>query len=235
MINIQTLGSSSAGNCYLIDDSRTKLLLECGLPFKQIQRGLDFRLSVISGVLISHEHKDHCRSVLDVMKAGMDIYASKGTAEALGITGHRMNVIQAKKQFTIGTWTILPFDTIHDAAEPLGFLLQNEVGEKLLFATDTCYLKYIFAGLSHILIECNLSFKILNENIASGRVPIEMKNRLIRSHMSLETLKTFLMANDLSKVCEIWLLHLSDNNSDAAIFKREVQEISGKPVYIADR
>jgi phosphoribosyl 1,2-cyclic phosphodiesterase len=60
-----------------------------------------------------------------------------------------------------------------------------------------------------------------------------LKSRLLKSHFSLENVKQFLRANDLSRVREIWLLHLSDGNSDAERFKREVMELTGKPTYIA--
>jgi phosphoribosyl 1,2-cyclic phosphodiesterase len=129
----------------------------------------------------------------------------------------------------------MPFDVQHDVAEPLGFLLANQEGEKLAFITDSFYCRYTFSGLTHIMIETNFSEQLLDENIAAGRVPAVMKRRLLRSHFSLENAKDFLKANDLSKVQEIWLLHLSDSNSDAARFKREVQELTGKQVFIADR
>lgn len=61
-----------------------------------------------------------------------------------------------------------------------------------------------------------------------------LKNRLLTSHFSLENVKEFLKANDLSQVREIWLLHLSDGNSDQVRFKREIMELCGKPVYVAD-
>jgi len=83
------------------------------------------------------------------------------------------------------------------------------------------------------MIECNYSKKILDENIAAGRVPAAQKNRIIKSHMSLKTVKDMLRANDLSQVKEIHLLHLSDRNSSAKLFKKEIQELTGKPVYIA--
>ena len=108
----------------------------------------------------------------------------------------------------------------------------NKNGKKVLFATDTYYIRYKFTGLTHIIVECNYSMKILNENIASGRVPKLMKKRLMRSHFSLENVKDFLKANDLSKVEEIWLLHLSDNNSDEDLFKREIQALTGKLVIV---
>lgn len=235
MIQITPLASSSAGNAYRVTDGTTDLLLEAGLRFSDIRQALDFKVSRIAGCLITHEHGDHCKAAVDLAKAGVDIYASQGTLGALRISPHRMKPVQAKQQFTIGTWTILPFDVQHDVSEPLGFLLVNAAGEKLLFATDTYYIKYRFTGLTHIMIECNYSMRLLNENIASGRVPEVMKRRLLRSHFSLENVKDFFQANDLQQVQEIWLLHLSDNNSDEPMFKREIQAITGKPVFVAER
>ncbi|MTW85602.1 MBL fold metallo-hydrolase [Virgibacillus dakarensis] len=233
MINIKTLASGSKGNCYHITDGSTPLLLECGIPFKSIRQALNFKTSNLAGVLVTHEHKDHCAGLKDVTRAGINCYMSSGTVEATGYIHHRIKTVQAKQQFEIGTWRILPFDVQHDVSEPYGFLLQNKVGEKLLFATDTYYIRYRFPRLTHLLIECNYSMAILNENIASGRVHKGMKKRLIRSHFSLENVKEFLKANDLSNVQEIHLLHLSDSNSDEASFKREIQELTGKVVYIA--
>lgn len=168
------------------------------------------------------------------MKAGIDVYASQGTIEATGATGHRIKPIKALEPFTIGTWTVLPFDTQHDAKEPLGFLLANSAGDKLLFATDTFYVRYKFKGLTHIMLECNYALDILKENVREGLVDEKLKNRLLSSHFSLENVKGFLKANNLSKVEEIHLIHLSDNNSDAERFKREIRELTGKVVYVAE-
>lgn len=83
------------------------------------------------------------------------------------------------------------------------------------------------------MVEANYSTRILDKNIENGTVPQIMKKRLMRSHFSLENVKDFFRANDLSKLQETWLLHLSDNNSDEAAFKRDIQSVTGKPVYIA--
>jgi phosphoribosyl 1,2-cyclic phosphodiesterase len=167
------------------------------------------------------------------MRAGIDCYISAGTVEALGLSGHRLNIIKARQQFRIGTWTILPFETQHDAQEPLGFLLANQDGDKMLYATDTYYIRYRFQGLTHIAVECNYSSDILKANVKAGLVEPALKSRILKSHFSLENVKRFLQANDLSKVQEIWLLHLSEQNSCEKRFKEEVQKITGKPTYIA--
>jgi len=198
-----------------------------------------YRKDVVSGsarlrlALFLTSTFDHSKAVKDIMRAGIDCYMSQGTAEALGVSGHRINIIKAKQQFRIGTWTVLPFETQHDAAEPLGFLLANQDGEKCLYLSDTMYCKYRFHGLTHVAIECNYSLDILRANVEAGMVEPALKNRILKSHFSLENVKKFLLANDLSKVEAIFLLHLSDGNSDAERFKREVMELTGKPTYIA--
>jgi hypothetical protein len=178
MIEILPLASGSKGNCYRITDGRAPLLLECGIPFREIQKGLNFRTSELAGVLVSHEHKDHSKAVRDMMKAGIDCYMSQGTAEALRVSGHRLHIVKAKQQFRVGTWTILPFDTVHDASEPLGFLLASGK-EKLLFATDTSYIRYRFKGLTHIMIEANYQREILEHGVEEGLVPVVVRNRTL--------------------------------------------------------
>lgn len=231
---IDVLASSSSGNCYRISDGTTSLLLECGIPIKQIRKSIG--LSDISACLISHSHGDHSKSAKDILKAGIDVYTSNGTREYLGLEGHRVNVAKSLKQITIGTFQALPFETQHDAVEPLGFLIQSTVtGEKLLFATDTYYVKYTFHGLTHIMVECNYDHKILTQNLEIGLVSRSQWDRLIQSHFSLSNVKQFLKSNDLSKVQEIHLLHLSDHNSDADLFRREIAELTGKIVNIAHK
>ncbi|PID16837.1 MBL fold metallo-hydrolase [Sporosarcina sp. P34] len=232
MITIQTLATGSTGNCYHITDGHSSLLLECGIKFKSIQKALNFKTSNIAGVLVSHEHKDHCKAVQDVANRGLDIYMSQGTADAIGIQHHRIRPVPCKETFRVGTWTVLPFDVQHDAAEPFGFLIANQDGDKLLFATDTYYIKYKFSELTHLMIECNYSQKILGENVESGRIPEFLMERVMQSHFSLENLLVFLKANDLSRVQEIHLLHLSDSNSNEEEFKKEVQAATGKLVFV---
>jgi phosphoribosyl 1,2-cyclic phosphodiesterase len=231
-MDIHVLASSSRGNCYRVSDGSTPLLLECGISWKKIQQGCGFRTSELAGCLVSHEHGDHSKAVKDVMKAGIDCYMSQGTELSLMVSGHRVKLVLARDPFRIGTWDILPFDTEHDAADPLGFLMASGK-EKVLFATDTAYLKYKFTGLTHVMIECNYDTDLLCQNADNGTIPEVVRERIRKSHFSLDTVKEFFLANDLSKVKEIYLLHLSDGNSNAEMFKREIMEITGKPTYIS--
>ena len=233
-MDIKVLASGSSGNAYHITDGVTPLLLEAGISIKKIQQGLDFKLSEVAGVLLSHEHGDHSKAIKDVLRAGIDIYTSPGTIEALGLENHRLRPVKDKQSFEVGTWQVIAFNTQHDAKEPLGFLLHSKAtSERLVFATDTYYVRYKFPRLTHVMIECNYASDILQANVDAGLVHPAMRKRLLTSHFSLDNVKEFLKANDLSQVREIWLLHLSDGNSDAERFKREIMELTGKPVYVA--
>ncbi|SNY19283.1 Phosphoribosyl 1,2-cyclic phosphodiesterase [Orenia metallireducens] len=235
MVGIKTLASSSKGNCYIVSDGQNKLIIECGISIKKIKKGLDFNLSSVDGLLLSHSHGDHSKAIKDVIRCGIDVYTSQGTLDKLNIKSHRTKVVKSLNKFRINNWVILPFETKHDDPEPLGFLIVSKSGKKILFATDTYYLKYKFKNLNFMMLECNYALDILNENIRTGRVPAVQKKRLLKSHFSLENVKSFLKANDLAQVQVIHLLHLSERNSDADRFKREIQELTGKMVLVADQ
>lgn len=232
-MNITIIASGSSGNAYRISDGTTALLLDAGIPLKVIRKALNFRVRDLSGCLITHEHGDHVKAASDLAKAGVDIYASQGTITSCRLTGHRIKPVEALKELQIGTFAVLPFDVQHDAKEPLGFLLTSRVtGEKLLYFTDTYYLKYLFDGLTHIMGECNYSMDIIENSVSNGYIPRELVPRLVKSHMSLDHFLDLLRANDLRKVKQIYLLHLSNNNSDAERFKKAVQKLTGTEVYV---
>ncbi|AYC30026.1 MBL fold metallo-hydrolase [Paenisporosarcina cavernae] len=232
MIDIKTIATGSKGNCYYVTDGHTPLLLEGGVSFKQVQKALNFQTADIKGCLITHEHNDHVGGLKSFLKAGIDCYMSPGTAKAIDLQHHRIHEQKAKHLFKIGTWTILGFDVQHDVSEPFGFILMNEKKEKLLFATDTYYIKYQFKGITHLMLECNYCQSVLDANNKSGRLPKGLRQRIMKSHFSLENVLDFLRANDLSVLKEIWLLHLSDSNSDEQLIRDEVAKVTGKLIHI---
>ncbi|MDD3230497.1 MAG: MBL fold metallo-hydrolase [Oscillospiraceae bacterium] len=232
-MEIKVLASGSSGNAYRISDGQTTLLLDAGIPLKAIQVGCQFRVTQINGCFVSHAHGDHSKAAKELAKLGVDIYTSQGTIDACGLTGHRVHAVKALEELTIGTFKALPFDVQHDAPEPLGFLFTStETGEKLLYFTDTYYIKYKFQGLTHIMAECNYDTETLQRSIDAGYIPLELVPRLMKSHMSLEHFLDVLKVNDLRKVRQIYLLHLSNNNSDEKLFKEEVQKLTGTEVYV---
>ncbi len=232
IMQFQTIASGSAGNCYFLTDGDSSLMIEAGVR-KKVLVAKNIQLADLDGCLITHSHADHSKGVPCLIKSAVECFVSLGTAGELGVSGHRVHIVKAHEQFQVGQWKILPFDTIHDTAEPLGFLIQAPSGDKLLFATDTAYIKYKFRGLTHIAIECNFDSDLMREAVKNHETPSAVANRVYGSHMSLQTVKRMLAANDLSKVQEIHLLHLSDSNSDAGRFRNEIERQTGKPVCIA--
>ena len=105
----------------------------------------------------------------------------------------------------------------------------------LLFATDTYYLRYTFQDLNYIMIECNYDKHILDDNTRNGIVPMAVRERVLRSHMSVADCIKTLKANDLSQVRAIMLLHLSGNNSNADNFLQRVKRNTGKYTLIAKK
>lgn len=229
---LKVLGSNSRGNCYLLSTSKETLIIECGVKYKEILAGLDYDLSNVVGCLVTHEHKDHSKSMKDLMEDGINIYASKGTIEnSLNeeeINPYRIKSVN-KKPFKVSGFTVLPFNVHHDAEEPLGFLINHKEIGNLLFLTDTYYCDYNFKNLNHILVECNYSKEYLEDETLS------LRNRIVNSHFELGNVINFLKSNELDKVRNVMLLHLSSSNANENHFKDEVEKNIGLPVTIAKK
>jgi phosphoribosyl 1,2-cyclic phosphodiesterase len=242
-MQLHVINSNSKGNCYLLIGETETLIIECGVNFKQVKQALNFDLSKVVGCLVTHEHMDHCKGVFDFAKAGIDIWASRPTHEAIQDNyrkGYRLAMpveyYPAAKylfgKFNLGQFTILPFDVKHDAAEPVGFVIKHPECGVVLFATDTIYLPNTFKGLNNIIIEANYCEDIINEKLVAGGNKF-VRDRVLNSHMSIQTCIEALQANDLSRVNNIVLIHLSDSNSNAKQFKEKTEAATGKKVHIA--
>lgn len=234
-MKLQILGSSSKGNCYIFRASTgAVLMVECGVSFNDIKKALNFDISKVVGCLISHEHQDHAKQAGKCLESGIDCYMSRGTAQSIGLEdARRVHIMQELHPYRLGAFTVHPFKTEHDASEPFGFLIQHPEMGMVLFATDTYFLEYRFRGLNNILIECNYRMDILEANVKAGKLPEAVRKRTLRSHCSFDTCRDILLANDLTAVNNIVLIHLSDGNSNAREFQEGIQEATGKTVHIA--
>lgn len=227
-MKFQSLASSSHGNAYIVSDQDTRILLECGVAHRTLQKLSGFSLSEFAACLVSHEHKDHAKSVDALIKDGMEVYMSQGTAEALETEG--VTLIENMEQFNVGSLDIVPFTTFHDAAEPLGFLIKSRTdGDVLAFATDTVNLRYKFPGLNILAIEANYDKAILER---CERMPDKVKHRITNSHMEIDTLCDYLRELDLSECREIHLLHLSDATSHEGHFINKVTRAVPKGIAV---
>jgi phosphoribosyl 1,2-cyclic phosphodiesterase len=215
-------------------DNGEALLIECGLRFKKIIQALQYDLRRVAGCLITHSHGDHCAAVHDVLAKGIKVYATPGEHNAMGTDKHHNACISWYKPFMVGSFEVVSFKVVHDTPEPVGYLIRHDECGTVLFLTDTVYSPYRFNGLVNVIVEANYCQTILDQRLAAGENPKFLHDRVIKSHMSIANCKDLLKANDLTHVNNIVLIHLSDRNSHAERFKKEVQEITGKNVHIAE-
>ena len=234
-MKIEVIASGSTGNCYKVSNEDTTLLIECGISYKKIQQALNFKVTDIDGVLVSHEHGDHSKACKDLIKAGVDLYMTKGTKEALKLESHRVKTFEESNDKTyrwveIGSFKVKAFKSIHDASEPVGFyILNTKTDERLLFITDTMYVEGRFNTIDYLMIEVNYIRETINQN---ENIHPELRTRIKWNHMSLETAVDFLKKCNLSRLKKIYVLHLSDNNSDAELIKKSLQELTGVAIEI---
>jgi len=216
-LKLTCLGSGSAGNCYLLHNKTECLVIEAGIAFKEVKKALDFNISKIVGVVVSHEHGDHAKYLHEYIKVGIPVMAPS--------MGHITGALSAiSKPFAVRT-----FPLVHDAP-CTGFLIEHPEVGRLLFATDTEYIRYKFKNLNHIMIECNYSKDLLRESYYEG-----LQDRIKLTHMELDTCKDFIRANESHDLRTVCLMHLSDRTSNETVFQKEVQELVECPVYMANK
>lgn len=222
-MRFKALASSSKGNAYIVSDGQTHILLECGLTHKKLLQAIDFEMSRIDGCLITHEHKDHSGCVKRLLGDCMRVYMTRGTAEALELPDNLMELaheVKAGEQFTVGSIDILPFETFHDAAEPVGFCMQSRIsGDILVYAIDTVNLPYEFPGVGVLAVEANFDKAILGR---CEKMPEKVRHRVENTHMEIDVLCGILRRMELSRCREIHLLHLSDATSHEGHFINKV-------------
>lgn len=233
-MKLSVLGSSSSGNCYLLTTkSGQTLIIEAGISIKEIKEALNFDLSKVIACIATHRHGDHFKYAAEYMQNGIEVCSGVETLDSIDYS-HKMRVIQKQVKHTIGEFVVMAVEVKHDV-HCFSFLIQHPESGLILFATDTMYLPYKFPGLNNLILECNYSQEILDSRLSEGETIDVVRNRVIGSHMSLETAKDFLRANDLTGVNNIVLIHLSDGNSNAALFKTEIENLTAKSVFVADK
>lgn len=233
-MQLKVIGTGSKGNAYLLENEEEVLLIECGVNIQHIKQALNFDFSKVVGCIVTHEHGDHAKSIKEVKALGIDVYATAGThgvSDFNALYNHRAKFINPQSPFILGNFKIMSFDVKHDAAEPCGFLINHKECGNVLFLTDTFYCSYTFRNLHNVIIEANYDKGIARRKLSEMEF---LRSRIINSHMSIDTCIDFLKANDLSKVNNIVLIHLSDSNSNEVMFRERVQNATGKEVTVAD-
>jgi phosphoribosyl 1,2-cyclic phosphodiesterase len=234
---IKILASGSSGNAYLIETEFETIILECGIRYDSIKRGLGYKLDKVKAVLISHTHKDHAMSARKLIDDGVNIYGPAELTDKLheeGANNRRLFPIAEHQTVSIGNFKVKPFKNYHrnsdgSDCECLGYLIYHKEIGTILFATDTYLIKPVFSNVQHLLIECNYSDEMEEENRE------DHDTRRLESHMSLNNLKTFIARWNLERTNSITLIHLSKERSDEELMKSEIEELTGKKVYIAKK
>lgn len=207
------LGSSSAGNCYILENDTEALIIEAGVPLKEVKIALGFNIKKIVGVVASHSHKDHSGYV-DQYRGICPIYKP-------------YEVVTPNER--MGSFFIKAFPLVHDV-ECYGFYIQHPDIGTLIYASDTEYIKYRFKNLNHILVEANYSNDLVERDAVN-------REHILCGHMSLKTALDFISTNDNPALRNVVLLHLSDKNADSAEFLQKTRETTkyGSDCYIAEK
>ena len=211
-----TCGTGSTGNTYLLTDGKETLVIDAGIPFREVKKALNFEILSIKGVIVTHGHGDHQNYVHEYEAAGIPIFRP-----------YTMENLRQKARF--GNFTVQSFDCVH-SVPCVGYLISHQDGLKMLYATDTEYVKYTFRGLTAMLIEANWS----EEYVERGRANYF---HTLTGHMELQTTIGCVEANDNPKLRHVILCHLSARNSDPQAFREAVEAVVGlnATVHIAEK
>lgn len=227
-MKLKCIATGSAGNCYLLtSNSGETLILDCGIPIKEIKKGLDWNVKDVVGVLCTHKHLDHSKSVEDFEAMGIQILAPY-----LG---------DSCKPINMGEFTVKPFDlttidgnwTHTDAnGEPCpiyGFLITHKEMGKMLYITDCEVVKWKFKGINHILLGVNYDKDLIDRDTGKA-------NHVFRGHLSIDTACDFVKANYSDSLQNVIMCHLSSENSDRDSFIEKMKKVAyGANVDVAER
>jgi phosphoribosyl 1,2-cyclic phosphodiesterase len=228
---LKIVGTGSKGNCYILENKDESLLIECGVNFNDIKKALNFNLRKVAGALITHEHSDHSKSINEVMKSGINVYAIPRVFEKTvkSVSNHRQKNITPLKKFKVGNFKIMAFEVVHDVP-CVGFQIFHPDSGNIVFLTDTAYCPYIFNDINHFIIEANYCPEIAKQKLNQREF---LRDRILQSHMSIDTCEEHLKLNNLRKVRNIVLIHLSDLNSNEREFQQRISRL-GKKVTVAN-
>lgn len=234
-MNIEVLGSSSKGNAYIVTDGVTSILLECGLPFKEMQIKSNFKTNDVVACFISHEHQDHSKAIKDLLKSAIDVYTLPETLSALNVSDHhRAKAVEPLKPITVNTFEILPI-TMHHDCPCVGYIVHSKTtNEQLFFATDTYKITVNPQGVDYLIIEINYQKEIVNRLVNEGILEASIRSRLLFSHYELSKALNWLKRIDKSRLKRIYVAHLSSGHSNAEEIKKAVISETGIPTTICE-
>lgn len=227
-MRLKCLGSSSAGNCYLLtSDSGETLILDCGIPIKEIKKGLNWNIKDVVGVLCTHQHSDHNKSLKDFINMGIPVFAPYLSLESMKMETE-FNIRMFDLTTIDGRWT-------HTNAngEPcpiFGFLITHKEMGRMLYITDCEVVKWKFKDINHILLGVNYDKDLIDRD-NTGKA-----NHVFRGHLSIDTACDFVKANYSDSLQNVIMCHLSSENADKDSFIEKMKKVAcGANVDVAER
>lgn len=227
-----SFASGSSGNSYLVRSEQTALLVDCGISGKKIKERLaclGLTPSDLAGLLISHEHIDHVRSLKLMARAASaaSLYASPGTFRAVEdkVETERTRAFRCEDgPFRIGDITVYPFRLSHDALEPVGYMFEAD-GRRCAIITDT---GIISQEVSDAMAEADLICLEANheENLLLlSSYPYTLKQRILSPYGHL--------SNDDSARCAAAFLHARRNKRKPHLFLAHLSRMNNSPEMAA--
>ena len=174
-MEITTLASGSKGNCTLVAAEQSAFLIDAGISCLRIKNGLS-RLgtapNALKGVFITHEHSDHVKGLLTLLKrTEIPVYAPDRVAKTLrGMLpcyADRVCTIPVRQPIHVDGVTVTAFETPHDTPQSVGYRVDRG-SESFSLCTD----------LGHITDE------VLDHITGSGSVVIESNHDVTRLRLS---------------------------------------------------
>ncbi|MBR0287777.1 MAG: MBL fold metallo-hydrolase [Selenomonadaceae bacterium] len=212
-MEIEVLASGSKGNVTVIRSGGKFFLIDCGKPYSWTMERLNHKLP--EAIILTHEHGDHAYAAKTFLKRGVEMYMTTGTAQALELESrHNLRTVKAGEKFSVADAEVTAVSSIHDAAEPVNFILQDEV-DRVLYVTDTGAIPPVEGDFKKILIEANFSESVL----LNSDIGYVQKRRILENHLSIEQVKKFLQGY---RKAGIKLLHMSKRHADEENFYRFV-------------
>lgn len=238
-VTMTCLGSSSAGNGYILAARDGVLLLEAGIRFARVKEALGWDISRVCGCLVTHRHGDHAAHLHETAKAGIRILAPEDTVSRLKPLDRIFATATLPMHgYRLGSFKAFAFPLRHADSDGtpcpcLGWVIDHPDMGRLLFATDTMAIAHDFPGVTHAMIEANYSDPLLESAIAEGVTDPSQKSRLLASHLALHQTAAILRRPGFAALQQTVLLHLSSRNSDPEQFRREIEQSTGRPAYVA--
>ena len=218
MATLKTLSSGSHGNCYILECDNEQLIIELGISWKDIIRGLDYDLSKVIGCLVSHRHQDHALSIPNAIKFGLSVYSNSDVNSIYP----QVKVLKKGVKMRLGGFKVQAIPLFH-SVENYGFVIEHEECGKIVFCTDTYQIPYRFKGVQHYLVEANNEFDEMIDNLCDNEFSRSHNN----DHMELSDTIEFLKQNYSSDLQSITLIHLSQTNIDAEKAVQKVKDELG--------